>query len=182
MSPASRSTTRACICSTSAALPALPEDCCRDHIDGGPFAPGPVGKCRASFPVLWRQRRSRRCAVTSLPCPMSTKPRTGNLAFAPAEHDFEECRDRPGSGSTPNGSSGRRGVVKTRPGAEADDLVTTQCPQQRAAHGQKRHSKKSRLVAMRGSSSPAPVAWRMRTPRSDMRCASPCRSAQACGA
>ena len=43
--------------------------------------------------------------------------------------------------------------------------------QQRSAHGQNRHSKKSRLAAMRGSSSPASVARRIRTPRSDMRCA-----------
>jgi hypothetical protein len=44
-------------------------------------------------------------------------------------------------------------------------------PQQRSDHGQKRHSKKSGVVATRGRSSPESVACRIRTPRSDMRCA-----------
>ena len=43
--------------------------------------------------------------------------------------------------------------------------------QQRCAQGHIRHSKWSACWAMRGSRSPASVAWRMRTARSDIRCA-----------
>src|SRR5690606_28578502 len=54
----------------------------------------------------------------------------------------------------------RRGVVEVAPGIEGDDIVLAHAgsPQQRSAHGHIRHSWKSRVVAMRGSSSPASVA------------------------
>ena len=49
------------------------------------------------------------------------------------------------------------------------DDVLRRHDQHLSCHGQNRHSKKSRSRAMRGSSSPASVAWRMRTARSLMR-------------
>src|SRR5690606_13994836 len=67
----------------------------------------------------------------------------------------------------------RHRVVEIPPWIEVDDLVVAHAanPQHRSAWAQNRHSKKSRLAAMRGSSSPASVACRIRTARSDMRCA-----------
>jgi hypothetical protein len=66
-----------------------------------------------------------------------------------------------------------RGIVEVAPGVEVDDVVVTHAgnAQQRFAHAHRRHSWKSRSRVMRGRSSPASVACRIRTARSLMRCA-----------
>ena len=93
--------------------------------------------------------------------------------LAPAEHGVEEDGDLLGVGVAAERVLGRRPVVEVHPRVEMQDAVVAHAGslQQRSDHGQKRHSKKSGVVAMRGRSSPASVACRIRTPRSDMRCA-----------
>ena len=90
-----------------------------------------------------------------------------------AEDHVDEARDLRGIRFHGEGIGQRCRVVEIPPWIEVDDLVVahTANPQHRSAWAQNRHSKKSRLAAMRGSSSPASVACRIRTARSDMRCA-----------
>src|SRR5690606_20363911 len=96
-----------------------------------------------------------------------------NQAFAIAEHHIHELDDLLGVRLVAEHVDLARRIVEVTPRIEVDDLAGgglfggsrrivvfvahADNPQQRSAHGQKRHSKKSRVVAMRGSSSPVSV-------------------------
>ena len=73
--------------------------------------------------------------------------------LAPAEHGVEEDGDLLGVGVAAERVLGRWPVVEVHPRVEVQDAVVAHAGslQQRSDHGQKRHSKKSGVVAMRGS-------------------------------
>src|SRR6056297_2587159 len=144
-----------------------------DDVDGGALPPGPARK--GGHPLrrgaVRRDPDVVRPSVEALP--LVDKPTNGDQPVAVAEDDVEERRDLRGVRLDPERVRRGRGVVEVAPRVEMDDRLVGHAGwlQQRSAHGQNRHSWKSRVRAMRGSSSPASVARRIRTPRSDMRCA-----------
>ena len=152
---------------------ALLGDRAGNDIDGGTFAVRPSGEgCEfLGRGVVGGDPDIVRLAVPALTLVDEAAQRDQPLA--PAEHGVEEEGDLLGVGVAAERVLGRRPVVEIHPRVEMQDAVVAHAgsPQQRSAHGQKRHSKKSDVVATRGRSSPASVACRIRTPRSDMRCA-----------
>ena len=153
---------------------ALLGDGARDDVDRRALAIGPTGEGGELFArrVIGRDPDVVRSPAAALTLVDEAAER--NQPLAPAEDHVEEGGDLLGVGIAAERLSDGGSSLKSIHGLKCrmPSSLTGPALQQRSAQGQNRHSKKSGVVATRGSSSPASVACRIRTARSDMLCAS----------
>ena len=143
----------------------------RHHIEGSALSCRPAGKGDGFFQQAVVDLDPGIVGTTVNPLALVDETAQRHPAIAIGEDDVEKDGDLLGIRLDVEGIGLGFGVVEITPRVEGDDVVLAHAgsPQQRSAHGHMRHSWKSRVVAIRGSNSPASVACRIRTPRSLIR-------------